>query len=180
VSDEHRFAVERRFGSRPGTLEILVVRQDKEVRRMARDRFVDGEVLLRRTVDDRRVDLIAECERLLADVARFAEAGEWGAFVTSLPARDGSVQVRLLERRLDAEGIRVEVLAERRFDAGSESAVVDAAAFAAELRVWAEHRNDALAAARVDETLAAEARAEGQQERERLAAELALIVDAQQ
>ena len=38
----------------PGTLDIVLVRQEKEVRRLARDRYADGEVLLSRTVDDRR------------------------------------------------------------------------------------------------------------------------------
>src|SRR5262249_28798260 len=157
---------------RPGTLEIVLVHQRKEVRRLARDRYLDGEVLLSRTVDDRRVDLIAECERLLGDAARYADAGEWGAHVTSVPERDGSLRVRLLERRLTAAGIRVEVLADRRFDAGGDDAVVQAAAFAAELRVWAEQRNEALAAERLDETLEAEAAEAGRRERERLAVEL--------
>jgi hypothetical protein len=177
VSADCRFVVERRFGQRPGTLEILLVRKDRQVRRLARDRYADGEVVLSRTIDDRRVDLVGECERLLQDAARFAEAGEWGAHVTSLADRDGSVRVRLLERRLTADGIRVEMLADRRFDASGDDAVVEAAAFAAELRIFAEQRNEALAAERLDETLEAEAAEAGRRERERLASELARIVD---
>ncbi len=172
-----RFVVERRSGQRPGTVEIVLVRQEKEARRLARDRYVDGEVILSRTLDDRRVDLVGECERLLQDAARFAGTGEWGAHVTSLADRDGSVRVRLLERRLTTDGIRVEVLADRRFDASGDDAVVEAAAFAAELRVWAEQRNEAIAAERLDETLEADAAEAAQRERERLAAELARIVD---
>jgi hypothetical protein len=180
VSADRRFVVERRFGARPGTLDIVLVRQDKEVRRLARDRYADGEVILSRTVDDRRVGLIAECERLLGEAARFAGAGQWGAHVTSEPDRDGSVRVRLLERRLTADGIRVEVLADRRFDASGQDAVVEAASFAAELRVWAEQRNEALRAERLDQTLAAEAAEAARCERERLAGELARILHAQQ
>ena len=70
------------------------------------------------------------------------------------------------------------MLADRRFDASGDDAVVEAAAFAAELRIWAEQRNEALAAERLDETLEAEAAEAGRRERERLASELARIVDA--
>jgi hypothetical protein len=180
VTADARFVVERRSGPRPGTLDIVLVRQEKEARRLARDRYASGEVILSRTVDDRRVDLIAESERLLGDAARFAGAGEWGAHVTNEPDRDGSVRVRLLERRLTADGIRVEVLADCRFDASGDDAVVEAASFAAELRIWAEQRNDAIRAERLDQAFEAEAAEASRRERERLAGELARILHAQQ
>jgi hypothetical protein len=175
--EEVRFAVERRY-PRPGRVDVVLVRERKQVRRLAPDRFEESQVLLRRTFPQRRIDLIGDCELRMGEVARFAEAGEWGAHVAVEPQRDGSVRVRLMERTLTDAGIRVEVRADRTFDATDPDALVHAAEIAEELREWAAQRNEALAAEQADGELAEADRESDQAERERLALELARIVDA--
>lgn len=77
----------------------------------------------------------------LQRVARHAEDGEFGCFVQTR-SNGGSVEVVLYERRFDGTDIHTEELARRAFDASDEQSLVASTEFLAELRIWAERRNE--------------------------------------
>jgi hypothetical protein len=156
---------------------LALVRERLEIRRLARDRWVEAEELERRVIRSRRIDELATCEALLERAARHAGEGQLGCFVIATPASDGSVRVSLLDRTIGETTLPVEIVAERTFSATDDGAVAAAAGFAEELREWAARRNESAAAARLDATLAADAQAAAVAERERLARELAAIID---
>ena len=149
---------------------------------------VSGGLLRRR----REVDLVIASRRFrdhgqMAEIARFAaeleelqgycERGELGCFVRTVPQRSGAVKVSLVERRWDGGEVVTEVLADRSFDAASDDAVQRSAGFAAELRVWAEERNDALEEALRDAADERERARAAAEERARGARELAEILE---
>jgi hypothetical protein len=175
VSPE-RFRVVRRAGA-GGHVVLALVRERIEVRRLARDRWVEAEEVERRVVNAHHRDELATCEALLELAARYAGDGKLGCFVTATPSRDGSVRVALYDRTIGETTLPVEIVAQRTFSAEDEDAVAAAAGFAEELREWAARRNEVAAAARLDATLAADVRAASAAERERLAHELAAIIE---
>lgn len=78
----------------------------------------------------------------LEQVAAHANQGTLGCFVDISDHTDGIVRVALYERWFDGEHLRCDELAAREFDATEDHAVVDSAEFLAELRSWAEERNE--------------------------------------
>src|SRR4051794_26107289 len=160
----------------PGVLE-LSLRRERVEGRWRKRRTLELVVASRRFRDRGQMADVARYAAELEELQGYCERGEFGCFVRTTAQRGGGGRVTLIERRWDGSQVRTEILAEREFDAASESAVEHSAAFAAELRVWAEERNDALEAALRDAADERErARAEDA-ERQRGARELAQILD---
>ncbi|HWD70342.1 MAG TPA: hypothetical protein VG293_09090 [Solirubrobacteraceae bacterium] len=74
-------------------------------------------------------------------IARYAQDGQFGCFVESR-WEDGNVEVILYDRWFDESGIRTEELVRRIFDASDDGALVASAEFLADVRLWAERRNE--------------------------------------
>ncbi|MBI5104624.1 MAG: DUF3824 domain-containing protein, partial [Solirubrobacterales bacterium] len=68
--------------------------------------------------------------------------GELGCYVAVDPLSDGSLRVRMVERRVAPDRVVTDILAERVFDAAEPGAVAGSAEVVAELREWAGRRND--------------------------------------
>lgn len=160
----------------PGVLEVSL-RRERVSGRFRKRRDVELVIAARRFREVGQMAEIARFAAELEELQRYCERGELGCFVRTTPLRGGDVKVALVERRFADSEVRTEVLAERSFDAAADDAVERSAAFAAELRVFAEERNDALEAALRD---AADDRERGQaaaDERARTARELAQILE---
>jgi hypothetical protein len=78
----------------------------------------------------------------LEQVAAHGNDGTLGCFVDIKDHANGIVRIALYERWFDGEHLRCEQLAAREFEATEDGAVADSAEFLAELRAWAEQRND--------------------------------------
>src|SRR5689334_7089124 len=118
----------------PGVLE-LSLRRVRVEGRLRKRRTVELVIAARRFRDRGQLAEIARYGAELEELQGYCERGEFGCFVRTTPLRGGGVRVTLVERRWDDAQVRTEVLAERVFDASSESALEQSAAFAAELRV---------------------------------------------
>jgi hypothetical protein len=112
--------------------------------------------------------------RLIADHAR---EGRFGCFVETR-SEGGSVEVMLYDRWFDESEIHTEELARRAFDASDERALVASVEFLAELRIWAERRNEERDDAILRERDADRARAQLRSEREAASRELSQILAA--
>jgi len=86
----------------------------------------------------------------LSLVARYAQEGTFGCFAQTR-SEVGSVEVLLYERWFDGDDIHTDELARRAFDAGDEESLVASAEFLADLRLWAERRNEEREAAYLNE-----------------------------
>ncbi|HEU0315991.1 MAG TPA: hypothetical protein VFR49_01600 [Solirubrobacteraceae bacterium] len=112
----------------------------------------------------------------LADAARHALDGELGAFVKTESLSDGSVRVRLVDRRMRDRRLATDILEDRCFDPTAADALVASAEFAEELRARARQLNDDAFAAAADADARAAQAAVDEAERARQARELAEIV----
>ena len=110
-------------------------------------------------------------------IARHAEQGQFGCFIENRSEAE-SVEVILYDRWFADPDIRTEELARRAFDATDETSLVASTEFLADLRIWADRRNEEREAAALSESDAADA--ERQQALERAAAsrELSQILAA--
>ena len=168
------FTVERTYVA-PGVLEVAL-RRVRVTGRFRKRREVELVIAARRFREHGQMPDIARYTAELEELAGYCRQGELGCFVRTTPLRGGDVKVTLVERRFDGEHVVTEVLAERAFDAASDDAVERSAAFAAELGVWAEDRNDALEQALRDAADERERTGAAAAERERGARELAEIL----
>jgi len=110
-------------------------------------------------------------------IARHAHEGTFGCFAET--RSDGpSVEVVLWERWFDGTEIRTEELARRAFDAGDEQTLVVSAEFLADLRAWADRRNEEREAAYLQERSADEDRRQLASEQEAAGRELSQILAA--
>jgi len=160
----------------PGVLEVSL-RRVRVTGRFRKRREVELVIAARRFREVGQMAEIARYSAELEELQAYCERGEHGCFVRTTPLRGGDVKVTLVERRWDGEQVRTEVLAERSFEAASDDAVARSAAFAAELRVFAEDRNDALEAALRDAADDRERARAAADERDRGARELAQILE---
>jgi hypothetical protein len=122
---------------------------------------------------------LAELEAYAAQLERAAEhgnGGTLGCFVETENRDDGVVRVTLYDRWFDGQRLRCEQLAGRDFDSTADNAVVDSSEFLAEVRDWAERRNDERDASYRDAATEDAARAERSVERAAAAAELDRIL----
>lgn len=113
----------------------------------------------------------------LEQAAAHGNAGTLGCFVDISTHGDGVVRVALFERWFDGEHLRCEQLAAREFESTAERVVVDAAEFLADLRAWAETRNEEREANGRNALAAEIARSERAMDRAEAAAELASILE---
>ncbi len=113
----------------------------------------------------------------LSLVARYAEQGAFGCFAVTR-SEGGSVDVLLYERRFDGDEIRTDELARRAFDASDDESLVASAEFLADLRAWAERRNEEREAAYLEERRADEDRRQLASEQEAAGRELNQILAA--
>lgn len=109
-------------------------------------------------------------------IARYARAGEFGCFLQNR-TDGGNVEVILYDRWFDDPDIRTNELARRTFDASDDSALVASSEFLADLRLWADRRNEQREAAMLEQRDADGAR-ELNAEREAASAELSQILAA--
>jgi hypothetical protein len=110
-------------------------------------------------------------------IARYADAGTFGCFALTQP--DGqNVEVLLYERWFDGGEIHTEELARRAFDAGDEQSLVASVEFLADLRAWAERRNEEREAAYLQERMADDDRKRLASEQETASRELHQILAA--
>ena len=77
----------------------------------------------------------------LSRIAEHAQDGKFGCFIENR-AEDGMVAITLYDRWFVEPDIRTEELARRVFDASDEASLVASAEFVADLRIWADQRND--------------------------------------
>jgi hypothetical protein len=110
-------------------------------------------------------------------VARHAREGQFGCFIQNL-SEDGTVEVILYDRWFDDPDIRTEELARHAFDATDENSLVASAEFVADLRIWAERRNEEREAAVLEQSDADDARRQSESEREAASRELSEILAA--
>ena len=127
----------------PGVVEVAL-RRVRVSGRLRKRRHVDAVLACRRFRAAGELDVISRYVSELEELRGYAIRDALGAWVETVPARDGRVRVRLIERRFDGEQVRTDVHADRAFDATAEDAVAVSAAFAAELGAWAEQRNAVL------------------------------------
>jgi hypothetical protein len=113
----------------------------------------------------------------LALVARHAQEGTFGCFAQTR-SEGGRVDVLLYERWFDGDEIRTEELARRAFDAGDEQSLVASVEFLADLRAWAERRNQEREAAYLEERRADDDRKRLASEQEAASRELHQILAA--
>jgi hypothetical protein len=86
----------------------------------------------------------------LSLISRYAQEGTFGCFAQTR-SEVGSVDVLLYERWFDGDAIHTDELARRAFDASDEESLVASAEFLADLRLWAERRNEEREAAYLKE-----------------------------
>jgi hypothetical protein len=168
------YKVEQRLGER-GTAILELVRYEVQ-RGLLRSRRRRVEVLARLRAPQDDPVRISRHHGELGEAADHASRGEFGNTVDVRSERDGIMRVRLIARAFKGENFVTEILADRTFDAADDASLVNASEFAAELRGWAEDRNDELALqTRAD--LDADSDAEAQRvARDRAAQQLAGIV----
>lgn len=90
-------------------------------------------------------------------VALHAREGRFGCFVESR-SEGANVEVILYDRWFDESDIRTEELARRAFDASDEASLVASTEFLADLKIWADRRNEEREAAILEERDADNAR----------------------
>lgn len=110
-------------------------------------------------------------------IARYADEGTFGCFAQTRPEGQ-NVEVVLWERWFDGTEIRTEELARRAFDAGDEQSLVASVEFLADLRAWAERRNEEREAAYLKERSADDDRKRLASEQETASRELHQILAA--
>jgi hypothetical protein len=143
------YKVERRPGE-AGRCVIELVKYEVERGLILTKRRRVG-VLARLRAGERELSKISRHEAELGEAADYARRGEFGSSVDVHTEAGGAVHVQLVSRHFKGDDFVTEVLADERFDAGDPDALVAATEFAAQLKVWAEERNDAL----VEETAGA-------------------------
>jgi hypothetical protein len=110
-------------------------------------------------------------------IARYADEGTFGCFAETRP--DGEhVEVLLWERWFDGTEIHTDELARRAFDAGDEQSLVASVEFLADLRAWAERRNQEREAAYLEQRIADDDRKQLASEQETASRELHQILAA--
>ena len=166
--------------ARPGYVDVALIRCVEPhgvLKRLRRHERRGAVVLHHRTF--RPLLELAQLEAYAAQLERAAEhanEGTLGCFVETEQRDAGIVRVALYERWFDGQRLHCEQLAGRDFDASDGSAVVASSELLAELRAWAEERNEdremSAASAAVEET----ARTERASERTEAADQLARIL----
>jgi hypothetical protein len=140
----HVYAVER-VDDRPGHVDVSLVRvtEQEVTRRLRRHRdVVERTVLFHRTFRPMvELGAMESYAARLATLARYANDGAFGCFVET-KAAEGNVEVCLYERWFDGAELHTDELARRAFDASDEAALVASTEFVADLRAWADRRND--------------------------------------
>jgi len=114
----------------------------------------------------------------LARVAQHANDGTYGCFVV-IDVRVAMLQIRLYERWFDGRRLHVDELAQCMFDPDDERTLVCSAEFSAELRDWAERRNEEREAGYLKASAEDALRTQRTIERERVAEELARILTSE-
>ena len=110
-------------------------------------------------------------------IARHAQAGQFGCFIENR-SEGGAVEVILYDRWFDDPDIRTEELAHHAFDAADEDSLVASAEFVADLRIWADRRNEQREAAVLEQSDADVAERQLELEREAAGRELSQILAA--
>lgn len=113
----------------------------------------------------------------LSLIARHARDGQFGCFIESR-SEHGMVEVILYDRWFVESDIRMVELARRAFDASDEDSLVASTEFLADLRIWADRRNEQREAAAVAEHDADDARRLLASERDAASVELSRILAA--
>lgn len=113
----------------------------------------------------------------LSLIVRHAREGQFGCFIESR-SEGGMVEVILYDRWFVGSDIRTEELARRTFDASEEESLVASTEFLADLRIWADRRNEQREAAAIEEHDADDARSRLASEREAASLELSRILAA--
>lgn len=165
---------------RPGYADIALIRRsethgvlDRVLHREPRDSLVLHHRTFRPLLET------AELERYAAQLERVAEhanRGTLGCFVETQERRDGLVHIALYERWFDGERLHCEELASRKFDPSDESTLIASAEFLAELRNWAEQRNDERQASELEAAAEDAGRLQRASERRDAADQLARIL----
>jgi hypothetical protein len=130
----------------PGYADIALIRRsephgvlDRLLHREPRDALVLHHRTFRPLLQTTELQTYAaQLER----VADHANHGTLGCFVETQKQQNGLVRVALYERWFDGHRLHCEQLASREFDASDGSALIASAEFLAELRDWAEQRNE--------------------------------------
>ena len=181
LEDRHHYSVVRDT-RRPGYTDVALVRNSAPhgaLDRLRHHERPDAIVLHHRTF--RPMLELAELEAYAAQLERAAahgNEGTLGCFVETEKGEDGIVGVALYERWFDGRRLRCEQLAGRDFDSTADNAVVDSSEFLAELRDWAERRNDERESSDREAATEDAARTERSAERAAAAAELNQILSA--
>jgi hypothetical protein len=166
--------------ARPGYADVALIRSSEPhgvMEHLRHRERRDVVVLHHRTF--RPLLELAQLETYAAQLERtagHANNGTLGCFVETQQRADGIVRIALYERWFDGEHLHCEQLASRDFDASHDSAVVASAEFLAELREWAERRNDERHASELDAAAEDAARVQRASERSEAAAQLARIL----
>ncbi len=113
----------------------------------------------------------------LSLVARYANEGTFGCFAQTQSAA-GSVEVILYERWFDGGEVHTDELARRAFDASHEESLVASVEFLADVRIWAERRNQEREETYLRERAAGDARSLLASQREAAGRELHEILAA--
>jgi hypothetical protein len=175
---QYRYDVERDCG-RHGFVDVGLVRRQAPHGRFQRlyQHGRDEELMLFHRAFRPLLELFAleTYAGLLTRVAQHANDGTFGCFVVIDP-RVGMLQIRLYERWFDGQRLHVDELAKRVFDPGDDGTLVCGAEFLAELRDWAERRNEEREAAYLEASAEDASRTQHATERERVAEELARIL----
>jgi hypothetical protein len=146
MSDDWRcvYVVERADGQ-PGRLDVSLVRRRERVpahHLRHRVEVLERTVLFSRSFRP-MLDLAAMESYVarLSLVARYAEEGTFGCFAQTR-SEGRNVEVSLYERWFDGAEVRTDELACRAFDATDDATLVASTEFLADLRAWAERRNE--------------------------------------
>lgn len=113
----------------------------------------------------------------LSRIIRHAQEGRFGCFVENR-SEHGMVELILYDRWFVESEILTEELARRAFDASDEDSLIASAEFLADLRIWADRRNEQREAAAAEEQDADDARRRLASEREAASLELSRILAA--
>lgn len=166
----------------PGSLCVSLVRRREH--QFARHLMSRTETLERTVLFSRTFRPLLEAVALehyaaqLRAVARYAQDGRFGCFVESR-SNGGNVEVILYDRWFEDGEIRTEELAKRAFDASDAGSLVASTEFLADMRLWADRRNEQREATMLDERDADASRERLKAEREAASAELTQILATQ-
>lgn len=166
----------------PGTLCVSLVRRREH--RVARHLIAHTEIIERTVLFSKSFRPLLEAVALehyaaqLRLVGQYAQDGRFGCFVES-GSNGGNVEVVLYDRWFEDGEIHTEELARRAFDASDDGSLVASTEFLADLRLWADRRNEQREATILDQRDADAAGERLNAEREAASAELTRILATQ-